>query len=266
MATAVVLLGPPLAGGPGADAVSLRFLAGWTTYLTPSDHNGWGANIWIPARTLDGYVVGPGERFDFWTAVGPITRARGYRLGGAIVNGHTREGVALGGGICAASSTLFNAAVRAGFRIDARSPHYYYITRYPIGLDATVSASQDMAWTNDTPYPVVIRGSTGAGSVRFELYSWPNGRTVTLSAPSITSYRPAVTHHVRTSALRDGTRRLIEYTIDGFDARVTRTVTDAAGRLVRRDTFFSHYHRVDGTILIGDHRAPYIPVPAHAPS
>lgn len=254
------------AAPPPADAVTLEFLAGWTTYFTPSDHNGWGANIWIPARTLDGYVVGPGERFDFWKAIGPITWAKGYRVGGAIVGGHTREGVALGGGICAASSTLFNAAYRAGFPINSRSPHYYYIERYPVGLDATVSSSQGMAWTNDTKVPVVVRGIKGSGSVRFELWSRPTGRTIAISKPSITGYRNAVTNYVRTSALKDGTRRLIEYTIDGFDAAVTRTVRNAAGTLVRRDTFRSHYHRVDGTILIGDHTAPYVGVPAHAPS
>jgi vancomycin resistance protein YoaR len=255
------------AGPPEAAAgATLRFLAGWTTSFTPSDHNGWGANIWIPARTLDGYVVAPGERFDFWTAVGPITRARGYRIGGAIVGGHTREGVALGGGICAASSTLFNAAYRAGFPINARSPHYYYITRYPVGLDATVSSSQGMAWTNDTRYPVLIKGLTGASSVRFELWSGPSGRSVAISNPVITGYRNARTLYVHTSALPDGARRLIEYTIDGFSAAVTRTVRNSAGAIVRRETTRSTYHRVDGTILIGDHRAPYVPVPAHAPS
>jgi hypothetical protein len=229
-ALAVVVAQATPAGAPRVtEGATLRQLAGWTTSFTPSDHNGWGANIWIPARTLDGYVVAPGARFDFWTAVGPITRARGYRIGGAIVGGHTQEGVALGGGICAASSTLFNAAYRAGFPINARSAHYYYITRYPIGLDATVSTSQHMAWTNDTRYPVLIRGITGATSVRFELWSRPTGRSVTISRPVIANYGNAHTHYVRTSALPDGTRRLIEYTIDGFSAAVTRTVRDGNG-------------------------------------
>ena len=64
------------AAGRGAqDADDLR-----VDDLVP-DHetNGFGANIWIPARLIDGYVVGPGETFDFWDAVGPVTRAKGYK-------------------------------------------------------------------------------------------------------------------------------------------------------------------------------------------
>ena len=69
----------------------------------------------------------------------------------------------------------------------ARRNHYYYIDRYPLGLDATVfdqrfGRSQTMSWTNDTDYPVLIRGykirKGSSGYVRFELYSVPTGRTV----------------------------------------------------------------------------------------
>ena len=61
----------------------------WTTYFPISDRNGFGANIWIPALAIDGYVVGPHEVFDFWNAIGPITREKGYVDGGAIINGRT---------------------------------------------------------------------------------------------------------------------------------------------------------------------------------
>ena len=105
----------------------------------------------------------PHETFDFWDAIGPVTRERGYRDGGAIINGRTEPQGALAGGICSCSTTLFNAALRGGFEMDARRNHFYYIDRYPLGLDATVfiSASgsvQTMSWTNDTDYPVLIRG------------------------------------------------------------------------------------------------------------
>ena len=141
----------------------MRKISEWTTYFPIGEKNGFGANIWIPALTIDGYVVGPHETFDFWKAVGPVTRAKGYKQGGAIINGQTEPQGALAGGICSCSTTLFNAALRAGFEMGARRNHYYYIDRYPLGLDATVfiSASgskQTMSWTNDTDYPVLIRG------------------------------------------------------------------------------------------------------------
>ncbi len=119
----------------------MRKISSWTTYFPITEKNGFGANIWIPARLIDGYVVAPRATFDFWDAVGPVTRARGYRQGGAIINGRTEPQGALAGGICSCSTTLFNAALRAGYEMGARRNHYYYIDRYPLGLDATVFIS-----------------------------------------------------------------------------------------------------------------------------
>ena len=53
------------------------------------------------------------------------------------------------------------AALRAGLQMGARSNHRYYINRYPLGLDATVSktagGSQTVTFTNDMRTPIVIR-------------------------------------------------------------------------------------------------------------
>ena len=165
----------------------MMMVGSWTTYWQVSPHNGMGANIIVPARRLNGTVVRPGATFDFWQALGEVSFRTGYRLGGAIVGGHSVEGKALAGGICATSTTLFNAALRGGFEIDARQPHWYYITSYPLGLDATVSQSQTMRFRNDTAYPILIRGFASPGIVRFEIWSVPNGRTVTLSRPQVTN-------------------------------------------------------------------------------
>ena len=101
-------------------------------------------------------VILPGENFDFWRDIGPVTFERGYSYGGAIIDGRSTGDQAIGGGICSTSTTLFNTALRAGLQMDARANHYYYIDRYPMGLDATVFAtdtfSQSMGFTNDTDY------------------------------------------------------------------------------------------------------------------
>lgn len=232
----------------------------WTTYFPIGIKNGFGANIWIPAMDIDGQVVGPGETFDFWKAIGPITRERGYRDGGAIINGRTEPTGALAGGICSTSTTLFNAALRAGFKMGARRNHYYYIDRYPLGLDATVfrSASgsvQTMSWTNDTPYPVLIRGykirNGNRGYVKFELWSVPNDRTVTFSKPIVKNVRKASDTIEYTDTLPAGTRERVEFPVDGMDVWVTRTVRDGSGRIIHQETYYSHYARITGVVLVG---------------
>jgi vancomycin resistance protein YoaR len=237
----------------------MKRISTWTTFFPISEKNHFGANIWIPALDIDGYVVGPGEWFDFWNAVGPVTRARGYGDGGAIINGRTEPQGALAGGICSCSTTLFNAALRAGFQMGARRNHYYYIDRYPIGLDATVfksgSSVQTMSWRNDTKYPVLIRGfkikDGSAGYVRFDLYSVPTGRKVSFSKPIVKNVRPAADRVQPTTALKAGTSRRVEYPVAGKDVWVTRVVRDKSGNVVHKETYYSHYSRVDGVVLVG---------------
>jgi vancomycin resistance protein YoaR len=234
-------------------------ISSWTTYFFITERNHFGANIWIPALDIDGHVVAPGEKFDFWNAVGPVTRAHGYGDGGAIINGKTEPQGALAGGICSCSTTLFNAALRAGYDMGARRNHYYYIDRYPTGLDATVFKSgsgsvQTMSFTNDTDYPLLIRGykikSGGKGYVRFDLYSVPNGRKVVIGNPTIKNIRPASDTVQYTSSLNAGVRKRIEFPVDGKD--VWRTVTVyQGGKIIHQTTYYSHYSRVTGVTLIG---------------
>lgn len=239
----------------------------WTTYYIPGISNGYGANISIPAKKLDGFVVAPGQTFDFWKDIGPVTTAEGYTSGGAIINGKSEPTGALAGGICSTSTTLFNAALRAGLQMGARTNHYYYISRYPKGLDATVfadgSAVTTMSWTNDTDYPVIIRGITSYGVVRFDLYSFPTGRTVTLTKPIITNWVAAHDVIQYTTALKPGVERRVEGVYNGFDASVTRYVRAADGTLIHQDTYFSHYHPVNGLLLIGE--ATSTPAPSPTP-
>lgn len=258
---AVLQVAAPVLTTAQAKAVApkMREISRWETYFFITERNHFGANIWIPALDIDGTVVGPGETFDFWNAVGPVTRAHGYGDGGAIINGKTEPQGALAGGICSNSTTLFNAVLRAGFEMGARRNHFYYIDRYPIGLDATVfksssGSTQTMSWTNDTKYPVLIRGfkirANGRGYVRYVLYSVPNGRKVVISTPIIKNVRPSSDTVVYTTSLAPGSAKRIEFPVDGKD--VWRTVTVFQnGTVIHKTTYYSHYARITGVTMIG---------------
>jgi vancomycin resistance protein YoaR len=238
----------------------MKPISEWTTYFPIGIKNGDGANIWIPAREIDGQVVLPGQWFDFWNAIGPVTRENGYKDGGAIINGKTEPQGALAGGICSTSTTLFNAALRAGLEMGARRNHYYYIDRYPLGLDATVFQSssgsvQTMSFRNDTENPILIRGTGwkvgSKGYVKFVLWSVPTGRGVDFSTPIVKNIRPATDTTVYTTELPPGVKERIEYPVEGKDVWVTRTVTDSAGTVIHQETYYSHYARITGILQIG---------------
>ncbi|MBI2763119.1 MAG: VanW family protein [Chloroflexi bacterium] len=238
----------------------MKPISEWTTYFSIGIKNGDGANIWIPARKIDGTVVQPGEWFDFWKAISPVTREAGYRDGGAIINGRTEPQGALAGGICSTSTTMFNAALRAGLEMGARRNHYYYIDRYPLGLDATVFSSssgstQTMSFRNDTDSPILIRGSGWSvgskGYVKFVIWSAPTGRTVTLSTPIVKNILTASDTTVETTTLAPGRKERVEYPTDGKEVWVTRTVTDASGAVIHEETYYSRYARITGILKVG---------------
>ena len=252
-----------------AAAPLMQRLSSWTTKFHRYEANGFGNNISIPTGDINGYVVQPGAVFDFWAALGPVTYERGYRDGGAILNGRTEPTGALAGGICSCSTTLFNAAARAGLEILERANHYYYIDRYPTGLDATVwktgGATRSMRFRNDTEYPLLIRGTTGVDFVRFEIWGPPTGRTVTFSAPTIKNVVPATDSVQQTTSIPAGTRKRIEYPVKGMQVWVSRTVRDAAGTVIHSNTWYSNYKRVNGIVLVGVKATTPSPTPTPTP-
>jgi vancomycin resistance protein YoaR len=234
----------------------LRLLGRWTTNYVPSEKNFFGVNISLPTSRLNNTVVQPGEWFNFIAHVGPLSRANGYGPGGFIRNGRTDPTGATAGGICSCSTTIFNAAVRAGLEIGERHEHSYYITRYPLGLDATVSTSngqvvQNMTFRNDTDSPITIRSYNSYGATTFEIWGRPTGRRVVFSNPVVTNVQRAGDVIEHTSALPTGQAKRIEYPADGKHVVVTRTVYDASGNVLHRDTFVSNYRKVDGVTLVG---------------
>ncbi|MDP8905710.1 MAG: peptidoglycan binding domain-containing protein [Chloroflexota bacterium] len=230
-------------------------LSSWTTNYTPSERNFFGANIQVPTRVVDGTVIEPGAKFDFWAVVGNLSDYPEIGPGGVIIRGRTDPTGALGGGICSCSTTIFNAALRAGLEMGARRNHAYYIDRYPVGLDATVfksrSSVQNLTFTNDTDYPIILRGINETGKVIFEVWGVPTGRTVTFSEPRIENIKVAKDFYEYTDELPAGKTERIEYPTDGFEAWVTRTVTDAQGNVIHQETYHSKYIRVHGITLIG---------------
>jgi len=236
----------------------VKRLSTWTTHYDSSAHNGFGKNIRRPTNLIDGTVVQPGETFDYLAVAGPITVQNGYTDGAAIIHGNSVLDGVLGGGLCSSSTTLFNAALRAGFDIGARRNHAYYIDRYPVGLDATIwvngSYEQTMSFTNDSQYPILIRGINRKDAVTFSIYGVPDSRHVHLSHATVTDKKPAWTKYVYTndtSQVAPGGKKHVEFPFAGFNSSVERVVTDATGKVIHDDTFRSSYRRVLGEVLIG---------------
>jgi len=132
-------------------------------------------NIRTMARAVDGYVVMPGETFSIDELVGPRTSSKGYVPAPYLIGG---QGAccAVGGGVSQFGTTIHNAVFWGGYQVDRHQPHSGWISRYPLGIEATlVYRSIDYRFTNDTTTPIFIETSTTGNSVTVELWGNQGG-------------------------------------------------------------------------------------------
>ena len=128
-------------------------------------------NIKLAAGSINNIVIWPDEVFSFNEVVGPRTPERGYLPAPVILQGG--GGIQYGGGVCQVSSTLFNAASKAGIKIIERHQHTKPVSYVPKGKDATVSYDDlDLKFINDRSGPVTIKSGIANGKIWAQI----NGR------------------------------------------------------------------------------------------
>ena len=141
-------------------------LASYETEHTKNENRN--TNLTLACAAINGYILNPGENFDFNTVVGQRTSAKGYKQADAYSSGETVK--TLGGGICQVSSTLYYCTLIADLQIVNRSPHSYVSSYMPMGMDATVSwGGPHFTFKNNTNYPIRIEAKVEDGYVKVQL-------------------------------------------------------------------------------------------------
>lgn len=146
-----------------------RVIAAYTTSLA---HRSAGQieNAVSCAHSLNDAVVRPGEVFSFNRRVGPWTADRGYHRAPVSYDGEIT--LAVGGGVCQLSTTLYGAALVAGMDIVERHRHFWPVNYARPGLDAAVAfPSIDLQFRNPLPTPVRIRARRQGDRLIAELLS-----------------------------------------------------------------------------------------------
>jgi len=143
-------------------------------------------NINIGSSKIDGITIKPNEEFSTLKTIGRITARKGYKLEANIRDGKTV--MALGGGVCQVSTTLFRATLNAGLKITRRYNHSYPIEYYyPQGTDAAIAYPyKDFKFINDTGYPISIKRKIEDSQLIFDIYGTNIGRSAKINGPYIT--------------------------------------------------------------------------------
>jgi vancomycin resistance protein YoaR len=130
----------------------------FTTYFPYAEYRN--TNIGRGAELINGTILKPGETFSLNGVVGERTEENGFVKGFIISDGVFRQ--ELGGGVSQVATTTFNAAFFAGLEDVEHKPHSFYISRYPVGREATVAwPTVDLKFTNNTPYGILIQAWRG---------------------------------------------------------------------------------------------------------
>jgi vancomycin resistance protein YoaR len=221
----------------GKDTIATRDVLGYfETHYTPDvKHAARTFNLKLAASKLDGYVVMPGEEFDFNKVVGPRSEAYGYRAAPVIAEGELADGI--GGGTCQIAGTLHAAVLFAGLPIVERHPHTrpsYYIK---MGLDSAVAyPTLSMRFKNDFDFPIVLHETVEHGIVRAEILGQRRARDVSFIR-IVDEAIPFQEREVNDPDVPRGKRVLGQRGIPGFRIR--------KWRLVRENGYFASIDQGD---------------------
>jgi vancomycin resistance protein YoaR len=212
-------------------------------------------NIQRAAELLDGTIVRPGKAFSLNEVLGKRTLERGFVQAPQIFDGRLED--AVGGGISQVATTLYNAAFFAGVKLVAHRAHQFYISRYPMGREATVSwGGPELIFRNDWPSAILMKVIATDSAITVLFYSRKLGRRVeTTTGEPYASVSPR-TITTSNSSLPPGTTSTLQSAgASGFTVQYTRKVFKGP-KLVKNERYTVRYDPQDAIIEVGPRPRP----------
>lgn len=137
-------------------------------------------NICLALSKFNGMIIEPGQEVSFNKITGDRTVENGYKNAKIIVGGKYVAGV--GGGVCQASTTLYNALLKADVEILQVNHHSLPASYVPLSFDAMVSDGYaDLVFRNNLDTPIFIKTYCNDTNVNVEIYGEPLEEGVEIS-------------------------------------------------------------------------------------
>lgn len=160
-----------------------KLLSTFTTYVSDST-GARKSNVTKALNCFNGFVVKPNEEVSFNKVTGPHSEENGYKVATVIYNGQFVDGV--GGGICQASTTLYNALLLADVEILEVHKHTLPVKYVPLAMDAMVSEYvADLKFKNISDYPLYIQTVCDSESVKVNIFSHELNRDIKTRSETI---------------------------------------------------------------------------------
>ena len=191
----------------------------------------------------NGTCIPAGGTFSFFNTVGPCDQAHGYYQAGALFDGKLVQDY--GGGICQASTTLYNAALRSGLEVVERYNHSVPSSYCRIGQDATVSYPDlDLKLKNTTDYPIYLATDASSRTLTATFYGYQPADyddIEIVSQVDQTYAAPTTPKYTEDSSLSAGVVQLNQRARQGYKASARRNYCKN-GKVVRTEYLNSSYY------------------------
>lgn len=168
-------------------------------------------NIKTALSKFDGLTLNPGQTVSFNEITGRRTAENGYKGAKIIVSGQFEEG--LGGGVCQASTTLYNACLVSGLKIVEANQHSLRVGYVEPSFDAMVNwGSSDLKIMNNTDQIITFACFSGENECRVSVYGEKNDYNIVRRSEKIKVIEPPIEKIVsfdEFASLKDGNAEII---------------------------------------------------------
>lgn len=129
-------------------------------------------NVKHALESFNGMIIAPNQEISFNQTTGARTEENGYKKANIILNGVYVEGT--GGGVCQASTTLYNALLNADLEILEVNKHTLPASYVWLAFDAMVSEGySDLKFRNNTDNNIYIKTYSTDKEVFVDIYGKP---------------------------------------------------------------------------------------------
>ncbi|MDD4796257.1 MAG: VanW family protein [Eubacteriales bacterium] len=231
-------------------------------------------NVELALSKFNGMVIQPGQTVSFNETTGERSAGNGYLQAPGVAGDYTSE-LTYGGGVCQASTTLYNAALMANCRIDQRSKHSIASTYVKKGFDAMVNwPNSDLKFTNVSEGPMFIKAWYDGQYANVQIYGLPLPNDWAIERVSTIVEKVLAPEEVDTRVDKDGeyaqfvTYKDEEYVYreasDGVKAQASLVYWNLeTGEKADEKVLYTDYYRPFGKIVyVGKQTRPATETPA----
>lgn len=201
---------PPVESEPVMPITEPELMSSFTIDNSKHDSANRMENIKLAADMLNDTIIKPGEELSLNSLLGPrdaqAAKTVGWKEAAGITDGAFT--MQIGGGVCAVSTALYNAAIRAELEIVEFKPCTVPYDLVDGGLDVTVSTSgPDLKIKNPYDTYVTIEAKLDDVLLTVSIYGPPMDYTVDFhSEKAAADEEPSETRFVYNSSAPDGTK------------------------------------------------------------